>query len=257
MSSWTPGPPLVLHSLCYRFLPSSNPTSRETLAAAGLLAADSVLLAADESLRGSPAKADAQVLAALVEIQHLLASTRVRQDSRASMATQSTTAVSNSSSSKSSKNLATAAAAGLLSSSKSLLKKAGSLSHAVVPFTVENSQGSTAAAAALEQQQQQALAWETRLQPPHVVACVATSSAKAVAAAFFGPPNAAACAAADDVAADDSSSSCGVVGQGLFTYELLVPGEVEGAVLVQAAQEPLYEQVGCLHRRLLSMHSVM
>jgi hypothetical protein len=85
---------------------------------------------------------------------------------------------------------------------------------------------------------------------PHVVACVSTTSSKAVAAAFFGPPAAAGpggSGAGSAVTAGAVSGldvvAGGVVGSRLFTYELLVPGEIEGSVLVQVANEPLYVKV--------------
>jgi hypothetical protein len=86
-------------------------------------------------------------------------------------------------------------------------------------------------------------------QPLHVVACVTNTASKAVAAAFFGAmgPDAAASAAAHG-RLDHVSGS--VVGVCEFSYELIVPGEVESAVLVQVAGEPLYTQVG-----LLSVHA--
>jgi hypothetical protein len=82
----------------------------------------------------------------------------------------------------------------------------------------------------------------------HVVACVSNTASKAVAAAFFGTmgPDAAAAAAAAVAKGSrrrgvgDSSS---VVGSCEFSYELIVPGEVESAVLVQVAGEPLYTRV--------------
>jgi hypothetical protein len=302
----------------YRFLPSAKPTSRETLAAAGLLTADSVLLAADDSLRSNPAEADAQVLAALVEVQHLLASRKMKQQSysAASSSSRSTVAVGglavagsavSGSSSCGVAAIGTAGAVGFGAVTGALgksCKKVGSFganSKTVVPEgdgfepvtsgaaaglagkEAASSDSHTADSAALQQQQhqlsladraasaarmqqQEALLAEQQEQrdtPPHVVACVATSSSKAVAAAFFGPPNGAndnvkvmassstgtgAGAAADGISAENSSSSSsssdgGVVG-GLFTYELLVPGEVEGSVLVQVANEPQYVKVG-------------
>jgi hypothetical protein len=300
-----------------RFLPSAKPTSRETLAAAGLLAADSVLLAADESLRSNPAEADAQVLAALVEVQHLLASRKIQQQSysAASSSSRSTVAVAglavagSAGSGSSSSGLAaigTAGAVGLGAVTGALgksVKKVGSFganskkmvlqgdgfepgtsgtdavsaaglagkdvgssdSHTADSAALQQQQLSLAdrAASAARMQQQEALLAEQQEQrntPPHVVACVATSSSKAVAAAFFGPPDGAndnakvmtssstgngADSAADAVSAESSSSGSegGVVG-GLFTYELLVPGEVEGSVLVQVANEPQYVKVG-------------
>jgi hypothetical protein len=100
---------------------------------------------------------------------------------------------------------------------------------------------------------QQGLISSTRAKPkvPHVVACVSTTSSKAVAAAFFGPPaagqalgaGAAAAAAATGAVAGVDVVAGGVVGSRLFTYELLVPGEIEGAVLVQVANEPHYVKV--------------
>jgi hypothetical protein len=100
----------------------------------------------------------------------------------------------------------------------------------------------------------------TKPKVPHVVACVSTTSSKSVAAAFFGPPGAtssssssssgAAGAAAGGAAAgaagglDAVAGGKGVVGSRLFTYELLVPGEIEGSVLVNVANEPLYVKVG-------------
>lgn len=78
--------------------------------------------------------------------------------------------------------------------------------------------------------------------PLHVVACVTTTASKAVAAAFFGAmgPDAAASAVSSKGLRQGSGS---VVGACEFTYELIVPGEVESAVLVQVAGEPLYTRV--------------
>lgn len=270
---------------CCRLLPFANPTGREALAAAGLLAADSILLAADESLRGNPSQADAQVLAALVEVQHLLASNKLLKSSQASIAT---SMASSSSSQSQSQNQAAVfnatskafslkklASFGSSSSSKKAPAEQAELEEgssapepaAAVPITAAGSAGASAAAlsvtdraaSAAKMQLKQAQQWEQRENPPHVVACVATSSSKAVAAAFFGPANsccaaataavvgggvAAAAAAVEDIsAAVDAGSSMGVVGPGLFTYELIVPGEVEGAVLVQVANEPQYVKV--------------
>jgi hypothetical protein len=98
--------------------------------------------------------------------------------------------------------------------------------------------------------QQQGLGARAKPKVPHVVACVSTTSSKAVAAAFFGPPaaGAAASGAAAAVGAAQAVGGMdvvagGVVGSRLFTYELLVPGEIEGSVLVQVANEPMYVKV--------------
>jgi hypothetical protein len=117
------------------------------------------------------------------------------------------------------------------------------------------SEASASASANRQQQQQQ------QRKVPHVVACVSTTSSKTVAAAFFGPPaagcgsgaaaaGAAAAAGGGSVAAAAAGelASAGVVGSRLFTYELLVPGEIEGSVLVQVANQPLYIKVGCRGR---------
>jgi hypothetical protein len=83
----------------------------------------------------------------------------------------------------------------------------------------------------------------------HVVACVSNTASKAVAAAFFGSMGPDAAAAAAAAAAKGSrrrgggGDSSSVVGACEFSYELIVPGEVESAVLVQVAGEPLYTRV--------------
>jgi hypothetical protein len=57
----------------------------------------------------------------------------------------------------------------------------------------------------------------------------------------MGPVADAAGAAA--AAAAGTGGGDGVVRDCEFTYELIVPGEVESAVLVQVAAEPLYTRV--------------
>jgi hypothetical protein len=105
-----------------------------------------------------------------------------------------------------------------------------------------------------QQPQQQQQQQQQPKGPLHVVACVSSTSSKAVAAAFFGAmgPDAAASAAATSSRRSGSNGSNGgsggnggggVVGCCEFSYELIVPGEVEGAVLVQVAAEPLYTRV--------------
>jgi hypothetical protein len=80
----------------------------------------------------------------------------------------------------------------------------------------------------------------------HVVACVQTTSAKAVMKSFFGECgwHKGSTSSSQGPAAGDAEQPA-VVGSALFDYELLVPGEMEGAVLVQAAHQPLVIKVSC------------
>jgi hypothetical protein len=93
-----------------------------------------------------------------------------------------------------------------------------------------DSDAAAAAVAAAEQQQSAAAAAAPagRLQTLHVVACVATASARAVAASFFGD--------AAGTSSSNGSGSGAVVGCCPFSYELIVHGEVESAVLLQVRE---------------------
>ena len=194
----------------------SNPSSSEVLGAAGLLSADAVLLAAEESLRGSPSEADAQVLGSMVEVQHLLACNREFNNSQSGSSRGKGSFTSSSGGSRNMSRRAT------------MSRRAGEEVLAV-----------------LERQEGEG----GRERQLHVVACVATTAAKAVAAAFFGSPS---------TGGGGYSGGGAVVGEQLFTYELLVPGELESAVLVQVANEPLYVKVrpscwtSCLGMYMLS-----
>eukprot|EP00775_Hariotina_reticulata_P001867 gene1867-2204_t len=80
-----PGIPAVEHLIHYRFLQVAAPTSTEGLQQAGLLAADALLLAAQDMPWNSPAEADAHILGTLVEIEELL-TTQADQEGRATTA---------------------------------------------------------------------------------------------------------------------------------------------------------------------------
>lgn len=254
---------------CCRFLPAGSPTSGAALSEAGLLQADAVLVAADEGLRSSPAEADAAVLSCLVSIQHLLSS-----KGPAVALSHSRSLAGKSSSSGS-------AAGGAGSGSASLLGAAGSSIFAGVATVGKGAMNVTkgaanltfkAAASAVTVAKSLSMtpardgsglgvegssSSTSRAKPkvPHVVACVSTTSSKAVAAAFFGPPAASGKSSAGASGAAGGAGAAagggvgveagagGVVGTRLFTYELLVPGEIEGSVLVQVANEPLYVKV--------------
>lgn len=233
-----------------------------------------MLLAADEVLRSSPAEADAAVLSCLVSIQHMLAS----KGAAAAALSHSRSLAGRSSATSSS----TAGAAGLLgmggggggaggllsSAVGSVTKGVGSVTKGAANLTFKAAATAVSAAktlsmvpgrdgagSAFEGRGQQGLG-RAKPKVPHVVACVSTTSSKSVAAAFFGPPGAtssssssgaaaAAAAAAGGAAAGAGGGLAGrgVVGSRLFTYELLVPGEIEGSVLVNVANEPLYVKV--------------
>lgn len=240
-------------------MPAANPTSGAALADAGLLNADAVLIAAEEGLRSSPAEADAAVLSCLVSIQHLLASQGV------SRALSHSRSLAGKSSASGSAQGAGAQGLGLIGSGassifNSVTKGAVSVTKGAANLTFKAAATAVSAAktlAVLPREDSsaggQGLGGAGRAKPkvPHVVACVSTTSSKAVAAAFFGPPAAgqaaggggAAAAAASRAVAGMDVVKGGVVGSRLFTYELLVPGEIEGSVLVQVANEPLYVKV--------------
>lgn len=248
-------------------MPASNPTSGAALSEAGLLQADAVLLAAEESLRSSPAEADAAVLSSLVSIQHILAS------KGAAVALSHSRSLAGKSSASSSSAAAAAAQGGLLGAGNifssavgSVTKGAASVTKGAANLTFKAAATAVSAAKtltmvpvrgdhSLTDQTQQGLG-RAKAKVPHVVACVSTTSSKAVAAAFFGPPAAGRAAsgslsASATVAGTEAITGMDVVAGGvvrsrLFTYELLVPGEIEGSVLVQVANEPLYVKVGLM-----------
>lgn len=272
-------------------MPSDAPTSSSSLTAAGLHGADAVLLAADEALRSNPAEADAQVLASLVSIQHLLATAppppslagkSSGSGSGGGAGTSSSASVLNSMTkgvesvtSSVTKGVGTvtkgvgsaasvtfkAAGTAVAFASRSIhLAKPGSFSkHATHDDPSAHADEAVSHSKGAHSGGHSSSSRPVRRKVPHVVACVSTTSSKAVAAAFFGPPAAAAAdaaaaggfgggssgtewalGAAVGVAGADGS---GIVGPRLFTYELLVPGEIEGSVLVQVANEPLYVKV--------------
>jgi hypothetical protein len=235
-------------------MPAANPTSGAALSEAGLLQADAVLLSAEAGLRASPAEADAAVLSSLVSIQHMLASkgTAVALSHSRSLTNRSTTS-------------SAAASGGLLGSGpssifNSVTKGAMSVTKGAANLTFKAAATAVTAAKTITSlpsasgdrlgAAQGSSGSRAKPKVPHVVACVSTTSSKAVAAAFFGPPAAAgpggsgagSAAAAGAVSGLDVVAG-GVVGSRLFTYELLVPGEIEGSVLVQVANESLYVKV--------------
>lgn len=243
-------------------MPAGNPTSGAALSEAGLLQADAVLLAAEESLRSSPAEADAAVLSSLVSIQHILAS------KGAAVALSHSRSLAGKSSASSSS--AAAAQGGLLGAGSifssavgSVTKGAASVTKGAANLTFKAAATAVSAAKTLSivpvrddhsvTDQTQQGSGRAKPKVPHVVACVSTTSSKAVAAAFFGPPAAGRAASGTlsvsaTVAGTEAVTGMDVVAGGvvrsrLFTYELLVPGEIEGSVLVQVANEPLYVKV--------------
>lgn len=218
-----------------------------------MLQADAVLLAADEALRASPAEADAAVLSALVSIQHLLAckgATVALSHSRSIVGKSSNSSSAPHGSSASlfgsgPSSMFSSVTKGVATVGKGALnvgKGAANLTFKAAATAVTAAKNLTILpmredSLAANQQSRN----RRRQKVPHVVACVSTMSSKAVAAAFFGPPSAGQLAAA--AAAVGGGVATGVVGSRLFTYELLVPGEIEGSVLVQVANEPLYVKV--------------
>jgi len=239
-----------------RFLLSSNPISKTSLAAAGLVKADAMLLSAEEAVRGNPAEADAQVLGGFLEVQHLLASNKQHQ-ARAARAPQPAALSRSTSASLMPAPLAAVTSAGsktfgrLASFGKTVIGAEDSPAVGTQSFSGAATHSLTGGAAADEPVPVAAAPASCPAdgrQVLHIVACVSTTASKAVATAFFGPGNAAAVTgtAVGATAAGlvtSNSSPVGVVGSDLFTYELMVPGEIEGAVLVQVANEPLYIKV--------------
>lgn len=241
-------------------MPAANPTSGAALAEAGVLQADAVLLAAEDCLRASPAEADAAVLSCLVSIQHLLASKgaavalshsrslagRSSNSGGAAGATSASSSGVLGSGDSSIFNSVTKGAASVTKGAMSVTKGAANLTFKAAATAVTAAKSLSLAAPGREDSlsaTQQGLS-SRQLKPkvPHIVACVSTTSSKAVAAAFFGPPSAGQALGAGGAGGLEGSTA-GVVGSRLFTYELLVPGEIEGSVLVQVANEPLYVKV--------------
>jgi hypothetical protein len=241
-----------------------------------------VLVAAAPELRGSPAVADASVLATLVSIQHLLCDAAAakaggpgRLGAAGCMSAQSAPSAGGASSHHS--------GAGLLIKGSSVYGSRGSSSMRRTDAAVDVVLADGADAG--EGRDDWSLPQRSKLL--HVVACVSTMSSKSVAAAFFGPSSAgatfgaghhgsewakggaaaAAAAGGRSRGSGGSSSSssgsgalrgkgalagdglaadaAGIMGRQLFTYELLVPGEIESCLLVQAAKEPEYVKVSC------------
>jgi hypothetical protein len=195
-----------------RFLLVPSPTSCEALARAGLLEADSLLLAAEEDLRGNPWEADACVLGSMVEVQHLLACQGILHSG----------------------SLSSKASGGWASLRRNMTSK---------------SMGAASAASEASDGLELLVRRSTARDPNHklhVVACVQTTSAKAVMKSFFGECgwHKDSTSSSQGPAAGDSEQPA-VIGSALFNYELLVPGELEGAVLVQAAHQPLVIKVSC------------
>lgn len=193
-----------------------DPTSCEGLAAAGLLEADALLLAPNEASRSSAAEADAHVLGTMVEVQRLLAQgqgfhgqgTGARQLNRWHTMT-----------------------SGRFNRNSSLGRSKGAVADAGSSTGLDQSVAEGGAAGPV-----------CRLHKLHVVACVGTIAARAVAASFFGGVSSSLASAAGAGDASSKSSIGAVVGRCPFTYELIVEGEVESAVLLQVANEPLYAQ---------------
>jgi hypothetical protein len=182
----------------------ADPTSREGLAAAGLLEADALLLAPADAARSSPAEADAHVLGTMLEVQHLL--TRVRRQSQQDEQQQQQ------------------------KQQLQPVRKLGSWESRISRRfgfgrnrSLDRRQDIDAAAAAVAAAEAAVHGSADAISKPqlHIVACIASTSARAVAASFFGD------------AAGSSSSSSAVVRLCPFSYELIVHGEVESAVLLQ------------------------
>jgi hypothetical protein len=190
----------------------ADPTSSEGLAAAGLLEADALLLAPDAAARSSPAEADAHVLGTMLEVQHLLACVQRPSQPKEQQQQQQP--------------------ARQLGSWESRISRRFGFGRNRSIGRRKDSNAAAAAVAAAEQHNSSAAVEELPAAAPrklHVVACVATTSATAVAASFFG-----------NVPGTDSgnrsssgSGSGAVVGCCPFSYELIVHGEVESAVLLQ------------------------
>jgi S1-C subfamily serine protease len=188
----------------------ADPTSSEGLAAAGLLEADALLLAPDAVARSSPAEADAHVLGTMLEVQHLLAC--VQRPGSPQQQQQQQSAVRQ-----------------LGSWESRVSRRFGFGRNRSIGRRKDGDAAAAAVAAAEQQQSAAAAAPAVALRKLHVVACVATTSATAVAASFFGDAS----GTKSGKGNSSSSGSGAVVGCCPFSYELIVHGEVESAVLLQ------------------------